>query len=1339
MKNRYFFSTGLILLCTILLTSSSQLSAQSFLWARQGSSQGFEYGNAIIADDSGNVYVSGQIEYSAVFGNITLTTNGKHDILMGKYDTNGNIKWVKHAGGVGGDVSWGVGIDAAHNNYHTGEFENTAGFNPGDSLTVQGSNDIFFAKYASDGSYIWAKRFGGTNDDKGKAIAVNQNGTCYLTGYFSGTGHFDGINLSSSSNSNDIYLVKTNSDGTVQWARKAGGTKEDRGRGVALDQLGNVYITGTITQSANFSGTNVSVQGLNSMFIAKYDTSGNFQWVRTAGGCCDTTRGNAITTDELGNAYVSGYFQDTANFGSTQLISEGSTDVFVVKYDPNGNVLWAKRAGGPYEDMSYACSYDAGKNLLYVTGQIDDHGYFGSIYVGARGNRDVFVAVYDTAGNVNWARPGGGTQRDAGQAITFDNLNNVYTTGFFNDTAYFGADTLRGYSLADFFVSKMSPALASQPSVNASSLQAITANCSDLQLNFTSGNGVGRIVIAKAGSAVSAFPVDGNYYTANSTFSSGANLGSGSYVVYNGSGNSVTVTGLTLGTRYYFQVVEYNGLGYAANYLNVGNPTTNAISNGFSLTASATSNAICTGASTQLNAHGAATYVWSPATGLSSTSDSVVTANPTTTTTYTVTGTSAASCTAQATVTISVNPAPVVTFGNLSPVCSSASPITLTQGSPAGGTYSGTGVSSGTFNPATAGAGQFILTYQYSNGGCSASDTSVIVVNAAPSVTLGTFGDICSAASAVTLTGGSPSGGIYSGTGVSNGSFNPAVAGVGTHTITYTVTGSNSCSASATSSINVLASPTVTFSNLSAVCGNTPSFALSGGSPAGGTYSGTGVSGGNFNPATSGAGQFIITYQYTNSGCSATDTSVITVNATPSVSFGVLGDVCSNASPVTLTGGSPSGGTYSGSGVSNGTLNPSVAGTGSHTITYSYTDANGCSNAASSSINILTSPTVTLGTFSPVCSNSAFFPLTGGSPSGGTYSGTGINNGNFFPVLAGVGNDTVRYTYSLGNGCSATAVSTILVNPLPVVSLSTFTPTCVNTTPFGLSGGLPVGGTYSGSGVSGTQFNPSVAGAGTIQISYAYTDANGCTNSAQSQIVVNAPPTVTLSAFAGACINGTPITLTGGSPSGGTYSGTGVSNGTFNPQIGTGTYTINYSVSQNGCLGSASRPITVFPAPSVTLGNDSVVCANSTVVLNVGSGFSTVQWSTGQLSNSIQVDSAGTGIGTKIISVVVTNSFGCQSSDTVRVTFDPCSGISQPVKENLGVFIYPNPFNGTFRVLVEKVVNISIYDMSGRLLEQHENVNGYIEAGSNLSAGTYFVDVIYQDQRKTLKVIKTEH
>lgn len=1485
--NTLLFAKGVAFLF-LLAIFSNIAKAQSFKWAKSGVSEGYDYGNAITSDDTGNVYVTGQLEFRCDFGGGTAyTVAGKHDILLGKYGPDGTLKWIRRAGGVGGDVGWGIGVDRIGNVYSTGEFELTAGWGPGDSLTTSGSNDIYLTKHSNAGNLIWVKKYGWTGDDKSRALTVDRDGNSYVTGYFSGTARFGTINVTSSGN-NDVYIAKIDSAGEPLWVRKGGGTREDRGRSVVLDRQGNVFITGTFTQSATFNSTTLNSLGKNSLFVAKYDNNGNFLWAKGAGTCCDTTRGNAVSVDANGDVYIAGYFKDNTTIGSNSFTSFGASDIFVAKYDGvNGDVLWSKQAGGPYDDIGFACTFDTVKNQLYVAGQIDDHGYFGTIYVGAAGNRDVVIAAYDPSGTEIWARPGGGNQRDAGQAITCDTLNNIYTTGFFNDTASFGTTILQGYPKADFFVAKMAPPLSSQPSTNASAVTASLVNCNNIQLNFTAGNGTRRIVIAKAGSTVNVLPVDGNYYTASNTFGAGTDLGSGNFVVYDGTGTTATITGVTSGTNYYFGVFEYNGVGFGSNYLLPSFGTTNFISSGFSITASVFQNTICNGTSTLLHSSPNATsYSWSPANGLSSLTDSVVSAAPTSTMTYTVTASNGSGCTASQTLTIIVNQLPTVTFSSPATVCDNSAPVTLTTGSPSGGTYSGTGVSAGAFNPATAGIGTTTLTYSYTNvNNCTASATAPISVIAGPAVTHSAFNPICQGASLLTLTGGSPSGGVYSGTGVSSGKFNPSIAGPGTHTITYTYT-SGGCSASVNTAIVVNPTPTVSLTLPTSVCVNASPITLTGGSPAGGIYGGTGVSGGAFNPTTAGTGTKTITYSYSSvEGCTANTSTQIIVNALPAVTLANFQSVCNSSSPITLSGGSPAGGVFTGNGITNGIFNPSTVGIGNTTVTYTYSDANGCVGTATNTISVTSGVAVTLASFSPICANSSSivltggsptggtysgtgvsgttfnpttsgegtfaitysytnangcvssaqssmvvnavtavtlsstppvcnntssFTLTGGTPSGGTYSGTGVSSNNFFPSVAGVGTTTITYTYTNAQGCASTATANQVVNAAPTVTLGSFTNLCLNASAITLADGSPAGGTFSGNGVSGTTFTPSVAGAGTTSIVYSYTDpqgctstanspivvdaapnitlssiaplctnssaitltngspaggiysgtgvtgntftptnagtttltysvtaANGCSSSAQTSIVVNSIPVVTLSNFASVCVNGSPISLSGGQPNGGVYSGTGVSGGVFNPASGSGLHAITYTYTNaNSCSNSTTANIIVNPAPTVNLGGDSLVCGEAIVVLNAGTGFTTVQWSTGSSASSITVDSSGVGFGTKSIIVTVTNSAGCLGRDTIQITFDNCSGIETSHEPAFGVYFYPNPFNGNFHILCERTLDYNIYDISGRLIESKKDIQGNYETGDDLAAGTYFIEFSSKDQRRVYQLVK---
>jgi len=130
--------------------------------------------------------------------------------------------------------------------------------------------------------------------------------------------------------------------------------------------------------------------------------------------------------------------------------------------------------------------------------------------------------------------------------------------------------------------------------------------------------------------------------------------------------------------------------------------------------------------------------------------------------------------------------------------------------------------------------------------------------------------------------------------------------------------------------------------------------------------------------------------------------------------------------------------------ITDPTFDPSVAGVGAHIVTYTYTDPlTNCTNTNTITINVIAVPTVGLGAFAPVCENDAVFTLTGGTPAGGTYSGTGVTHPNFDPSGAGVGTHTITYTFSNGT-CSNTATSDLVVNGLPTVGFVAPGPFCVN-------------------------------------------------------------------------------------------------------------------------------------------------------------------------------------------------------------------------------------------------------------------------------------------------------
>ena len=383
-----------------------------------------------------------------------------------------------------------------------------------------------------------------------------------------------------------------------------------------------------------------------------------------------------------------------------------------------------------------------------------------------------------------------------------------------------------------------------------------------------------------------------------------------------------------------------------------------------------------------------------------------------------------------------VHPLPIVTAGSYGPTCVTASPLSL-SGLPAGGTWSGSGVSGSMFTPSVAGAGTIRVYYSYTDeNGCSSVDSTDIVVNEIPRLDPGTYGPLCVSASPVFLQG-TPAGGTWSGTGVSGSTFDPSVAGVGTHAVNYSVTITGGCVTDTTIDIRVNPLPVLTLGSYGPTCVTASPLSLSG-LPAGGTWSGSGVSGSMFTPSVAGAGTIRVYYSYTDeNGCSSVDSTDIVVNEIPRLDPGTYGPLCVSASPVFLQG-TPAGGTWSGTGVSGSTFDPSVAGVGTHAVNYSVTITGGCVTDTTIEIEVKPLPNLDLGTYEPLCEEDEIITLTA-TPTGGTWSGTGTNGSTFNPALAGLGVHILTYHYTDAFGCSAVQEVSIQVNRCAGINACTLT------------------------------------------------------------------------------------------------------------------------------------------------------------------------------------------------------------------------------------------------------------------------------------------------------------
>lgn len=274
---------------------------------------GNQYFRAIAVDSAGNSHVCG---YSDASGTI--------DFQLAKYNTSGTLQWQVRLGGTTEDQAFGIALDSSGNVYVCGY------------TVVSAVNYVLLAKYNSSGTIQWQRRIGASNRaGAGYGIAVDDSGNAYVCGGTVASGSL-----------NELFLVKYNTSGTLQWQRALGSASDDVGRAVSVDSSGNVYIAGYSTVSALYRAQ-----------IAKYDSSGTLLWQRYLGSGADCYA-YGIATDSAGNSYIVG--RSAANY-----------EILIAKYDTSGVLQWQRTLGNgstSANDFAQGIAVD-NNGSVYVCGE----------------------------------------------------------------------------------------------------------------------------------------------------------------------------------------------------------------------------------------------------------------------------------------------------------------------------------------------------------------------------------------------------------------------------------------------------------------------------------------------------------------------------------------------------------------------------------------------------------------------------------------------------------------------------------------------------------------------------------------------------------------------------------------------------------------------------------------------------------------------------------------------------------------------------------------------------------------------------------------------------------
>lgn len=417
------------------------------------------------------------------FGSVSLLntlSNLTSDIFLVKYSSSGAVVWAQTFGTTGNDRGSGVCTDAAGNIYLTGYFDAGTITFGNVTLTTIGETDWFVVKFDPSGNVVWAKNGGGTEDDYPQAIDVDGTGNIFITGYFKSSTIQFGANavVNFNVNATDIFLAKYDAAGTELWVRACGGTGFDEPWSLAADINGNIVVAGNFRSTVfNIDATtlnNPSPSGYEAL-VYKYDAAGNFMWVRQYGSIYAESFLD-VDTDASGNIAVSGYFEAaTLNVGSVVLTNSTAfsfLDVFVVKLNAAGTVLWANSAGGISDEYTFCTGFDNSGNVFIGGYYESDTCSFGTSTIINTGSWDIFVAKYDAAGNHLWALTGGGSGNDRSLGMDINNAGEVITTGYFSSSSItFGPSVITNSGDNDFFIVKLGALTGIENPADDNSLQ----------------------------------------------------------------------------------------------------------------------------------------------------------------------------------------------------------------------------------------------------------------------------------------------------------------------------------------------------------------------------------------------------------------------------------------------------------------------------------------------------------------------------------------------------------------------------------------------------------------------------------------------------------------------------------------------------------------------------------------------------------------------------------------------------------------------------------------------------------------------------------------------------